>query len=165
MKTKIALLFLVVFHAFVSGALAAPSKPSKPSAPDKTQLFEKGTTLLLEEKYEAAEKPLRAAVEADPKLAKAHNNLAFVLRKQGEPHYAEALKHYNQAIELNEKLAEAYMYRGVLHLAMGNKESALADHQKLLDLGEVALAAELEWVIENGKEKTPTNFFGVVKTR
>ena len=164
MKNKTTHLVLALFVCLASASFAAPSKP-KPSKPDETQLFEKGTKMLFNEKYKAAEKALRSAVAADNEYAEAHNNLAFVLRKQGEANYKEALKHYDRALALDEKLAEAYMYRGVLHLAMGNKNLALADHQTLLELDEDALASELEWVVENGKEKTPAQFFGVVAVR
>jgi len=57
-------------------------------------------------------------------------------------------------------MAEAYMYRGVLHMQMGNRQLALENHQKLVDLGSV-LAVELEYVIIEGREKEPEKFFGV----
>jgi tetratricopeptide (TPR) repeat protein len=125
-------------------------------------LFAQGTEKLLELKFVAAEKDLRGALEANDKNAGAHNNLAFVLRKQGPDHYKEALKHYNRAIQLDDKLAEAYMYRGVLYKVMDMPERALKDHARLLRLKETELASELEWVITNGKEKEPAQFFGVV---
>ena len=40
------------------------------------------------------------------------------------------------------------------------KELALKDHQMLLDMGS-PLAAELEYVVVNGREKEPEQFFGV----
>ncbi|MGB5985447.1 MAG: tetratricopeptide repeat protein, partial [Desulfobacterales bacterium] len=89
-----------------------------------------------------------------------HNNLAYVLRKQGPDFFEEALKHYTRAIELKPDLAQPYMYRGVLFVQMGNKEAALQDHEKLLTLDE-KLAQELQYVIENGMEKEPEQFFGV----
>ncbi len=154
-------LFLVSILS-ASALIAAPSKPKAPAEPADAKLFAKGTRKLLAEKYPAAEKDLRAAIEANPKNAAAHNNLAFVLRKQGPDFYGEALLHYNLAVELDEELAEAYMYRGVLHLAMGEKELALADHARLLQLEDSDLAEELASVIETGKEKEPAQFFGVV---
>ncbi len=99
----------------------------------------------------------------EPKNAAAHNNLAFVLRKQGSARFDEALQHYNRAIELNDKLAEAYMYRGVLYQAMGQNDLALTDQARLLELGRGDLANELEWVLDNAKEKEPPQFFGVVQ--
>ena len=162
MKIKKTFLIVAFSIFFASASLAAPSKPSKPAETDETKLFAQGTEKLMQENYRSAEKDLRAAISANDDYAEAHNNLAFVLRKQGEAHYKKALKHYNRAIKLNAKLAEAYMYRGVLHFAMGNKDLALADHEKLLKLGKNKLAAELEWVIRNGKEKEPAQFFGVV---
>jgi tetratricopeptide (TPR) repeat protein len=155
---------LLVISLF-SGSLAmgAPSQPKESTEANDSDLFASGTEKLLTGDYAGAEKDLRAAVGADDKNAGAHNNLAFVLRKQGSAHFDEALKHYNRAIELNNKLAEAYMYRGVLYQAMGKKDLALSDHARLLELGRGDLAKELEWVLDNGKEKEPPQFFGVVK--
>jgi len=156
-----ALLLVSLFSA--SLAMGAPSKPKKSTTANDADLFASGTEKLLEENYAAAEKDLRAAVRANDKNAAAHNNLAFVLRKQGSVHFDEALQHYNRAIKLNDELAEAYMYRGVLYQAMGQNELALTDHARLLELGRGDLAKELEWVLDNGKEKEPPQFFGVVK--
>jgi tetratricopeptide (TPR) repeat protein len=102
----------------------------------------------------------RRALDRNERFAEAHNNLAYSLRKQGPARYAEALKHYNRAIELNPNLAEPYMYRGVLHTQMGNRSLALKDHETLVGM-KSPLAAELEYVVENGREKTPEQFFGV----
>ena len=52
------------------------------------------------------------------------------------------------------------MYRGVLHTQMGNRELALNDHNKLVAM-KSPLAAELQYVVEKGREKEPEQFFGV----
>jgi len=156
-----ALLLVSIFSG--SLVMGAPSQPKKSTEANDSDLFASGTEKLLAGDYAAAEKDLRAAVKADDKNAAAHNNLAFVLRKQGSVHFDEALQQYNRAIELNDKLAEAYMYRGVLYQAMGQNDLALSDHARLLELGRGDLAKELEWVLDNGKEKEPPQFFGVVK--
>ena len=49
------------------------------------------------------------------------------------------------------------MYRGVLHIQMGNRDLALKDHEILLAL-KPALAEELETVITEGREKQPEQF-------
>ncbi len=58
------------------------------------------------------------------------------------------------------KLAEPYIYRGVLHTQMGNRSLALDDHSSLVGMNS-PLAAELQYVVENGREKEPEQFFGV----
>ena len=50
--------------------------------------------------------------------------LAFTLRKQGSANFQKSLAYYNKAIQLKPKLAEAYMYRGVLYTQMGRKADA-----------------------------------------
>jgi Tfp pilus assembly protein PilF len=163
MKSLATLITLSFFTAAL--AIGAPSAPKKSNESNDSALFASGTEKLLNEDYAAAEKDLRAAIAANDKDAKAYNNLAFVLRKQGSDRFEESLKNYNLALKLDDKLAEAYMYRGVLYQAMGKKDLALADHASLLALGNEKLAKELEWVIKNGKEKEPAQFFGVVKEK
>ena len=74
------------------------------------------------------------------------------LRKQGTANYQKSLEHYNTAIELKPKLAEAYMYRGVLYTEMGRKSDAKADLAALQKLNP-QLAKDLAEVIKTGKEE------------
>ena len=140
---------------------AAPSAPKEDTS-DPVKLYNKAWEALQELEFAEAAKLLRSSLEENDDFAEAHNNLAYSLRKQGKDHFDEALRHYTRAIEIDRRLVEAYMYRGVLYIQMGNKDKALADHATLLKMDE-KLAAELEWVIENGKEKEPEQFFGVAK--
>ncbi|MFC0174075.1 tetratricopeptide repeat protein [Vibrio comitans] len=130
------------------------------SSTSAEKFYNQGVTLMMDKKFSKAEKKFRSAIKKDSKLAEAHNNLAYTLRKQGTKNYEAALTHYNKAIYLDQKLPEPYMYRGVLYVQMGNKQRALEDHQTLLDM-KSPLAAELEYVVKNGREKTPEQFFGV----
>ena len=139
----------------------SPEKEEEPADPS-IKHYNRGTRLLFSGRYGSAIKPLRKALAANARFAEAHNNLAFCLRKQGEDYYAEALKHYHKAVSLKAKLPEPYMYRGVLHVQMGNTDLANKDLATLKKLDE-DLAEELEWVIENGKEKEPDQFFGVTE--
>lgn len=164
-QTKLFTLTLITAFA-AANAMAAPTGPSReraPVAPAEVRHFEQGTEALLAGNMRQAERGLRRALQANADFAPAHNNLAFVLRKRGEDHFAEALRHYNRAIELEPEMAEAFMYRGVLYAAMGELEKALADHARLLELAP-DLAVELEWVIQHGREREPAHFFGVVRT-
>ena len=140
--------------------MAAGSASSTPAVSKDVKIYNTGVKLMLDKKFAKAEKQFRKALDLNDRFAEAHNNLAYTLRKQGADHFDEALMHYNRAIELNPNLPEPYMYRGVLYIQMGNKPLALKDHQKLLAMGS-PLAAELEYVVENGREKEPEKFFGV----
>jgi len=135
----------------------------RPSA-EAIASYNKGTSLLMEKKFAEARTELEATVNGDPKFAEAHNNLAHILRKQGELNYAKALEHYNTALELKPLMAEAYMYRGVLYVQMGKMDLAKADLEKLrsMKVRGMRLAAELDAVITTGREKEPEQFFGVV---
>lgn len=141
-------------------AAGSSSKPAQETRPGISQ-YNSGVKLMKQSKYEKAAKKFEAALKKDPNLAEAHNNLGYSLRKQGPQNYEQALSHYNRAIELKSNLAEAYMYRGVLHALMGNEAKALEDLSKLnrLDRG---LANALQAAIASGEE--PEGLDGLVNT-
>ena len=71
---------------------------------------------------------LKNAISANPLNYLAHNELAQVLRQQGQFH--QALSHYELAIKSWPAYAEAYLNRGILFdLYMGRKSLALADYE------------------------------------
>ena len=161
---------LMIFVLSFGFALAAPQLSaggSPPAEEEKTdpavESYNKGTRLLFNGRYKAAIPHLRKAIKLNDDFAEAHNNLAFCLRKQGEESYEEALTHYNKAISIDSDLPQPYMYRGVLHVQMDNDDLARADLATLKQLDE-ELAEELEWVIDNGREKEPDQHFGVTQT-
>ena len=158
MKTITTAIALIILYA--SLAMAAGSPSVKPSISKDVKYYNTGVELMMNKQFSRAEDHFRKALARNERFAEAHNNLAYTLRKQGPDHYAEALRHYNRAIELKPELAEPYMYRGVLHTQMGNRKLALNDHDKLVAMNS-PLAAELQYVVENGREKEPEQFFGV----
>jgi tetratricopeptide (TPR) repeat protein len=153
-------------------AFAAPSAPSPPpvgdnAAPARREapevvFYNDGTALLFKKQWAAAQQQFEAALAANEKMAEAHNNLAYVLRKQGADHYAASLQHYDRALELKPKLAEAYMYRGALYALSGRADFARADHATLVKM-KSKLAPHLLKVIETGVEEEPEQFYGVAK--
>lgn len=155
-------------------ASAAPSTPPPPPAggnagekPAKrgaieVSFYNDGTVLLFKKEWAAAQQQFEAALALNEQMAEAHNNLAYVLRKQGAANYAKSLEHYNRAIELKPKLAEAYMYRGALHALSGQATLAKADYDRLVKM-KSKLAPHLKKVIDTGQEEEPEQFYGVVK--
>lgn len=138
----------------------APSRPKPKPKAEHVRLYNEAYDRIRDLKFADAQNLLERALDRKSDFAEAHNNLAYTLRKQGESHYDDALAHYNRAIELKPELAEAYMYRGVLHVQRGDLDAAKADHAALEELNP-KLAKELAYVIENGQEKSPEQFFGV----
>lgn len=153
--TAFAFIFLTVSMAVAAGSPSISSTMSK-----DVKFYNKGVALMMEKQFGKAEKQFRKALARNERFAEAHNNLAYTLRKQGKDHYVEALRHYNRAIELKPDLDEPYMYRGVLHVQMGNPDLALNDHSKLVSRNS-PLADELKYVVQKGREKEPERFFGV----
>jgi tetratricopeptide (TPR) repeat protein len=130
--------------------LAASSSSEEEEKPGASE-YNAGVKLMKKGEYAAAAEKFEAALAENETFAEAHNNLAYSLRKQGTENQDVALEHYNRAIELDPKLAEAYMYRGVLHTLMGDEAAALADHAQLVKLNR-KLAEALQVVIASGEE-------------
>lgn len=144
----LALAGLLVVATVPAGA-AGSKKKKEPGAAQK--LYNSGVDLMEAGDYPAAQSQFESALEIKEDFAEAHNNLAYSMRKQGAEHYEAARQHYDRAIELDPKLAQAYMYRGALSAIEGDETAAKADHAKLLEL-DVDLAAQLLAVIASGKE-------------
>lgn len=151
---------LISLTFFSTTALAAGSSPSTDNRPGVRQ-YNSGVKYMKQGNYARAQAEFEAALDRNPDMAEAHNNLGYALRKQGKANYEKALGHYNRAIELDMNLAEAYMYRGVLHMLMGNEDKALQDHRTLtrLDRG---LADALQAAIASGEE--PDGLEGLAKS-
>lgn len=144
-----------------SGGGDGPGKPPKRDAIEVT-FYNDGTLLLFKKEWHAAQQQFEAALAINEKMAEAHNNLAYVLRKQGAAHHARSLEHYNRAIALKPKLAEAYMYRGALHALSGQADLAKADHDRLVKM-KSKLAPHLKKIMDTGQEEEPEQFYGVAK--
>lgn len=163
---------LSLMFSVVSVSQAAPTPKKTTTSPVKNTrgaqnsqkakftVYNEGVDLMMASKHARAQVKFEAAIKFDANFAEAHNNLAYVLRKQGEANYKTALQHYNKAIKLKPQMAEAYMYRGVLFVQMDQVDKAKKDLETLGKLNP-KLAQELEYVIINSKEKTPAQFFGV----
>ena len=164
MRARAVLPIVSLAAALISwDATWADGSESKPAAEEKTPGvadYNEGVGLMKKEKFAEAQAKFEAAIAANDSLAVAHNNLAYSLRKQGREHYAAALAHYDRAIALDPKLKEAYMYRGVLHMLLGDEAKALADHKALVELDR-KLAEELKAAIASGEE--PKGLEGLAK--
>ena len=153
--TTLALLLSVSF-AYAAGSDSKSESDSEPRVAE----YNAGVKQMKKGKFAKAQASFEAALKENPEMAEAHNNLGYSLRKQGSEKYDEALRHYDKAIELDPKLAEAYMYRGVLHALMGDETRALQDHRTLTDLDR-KLADSLQAAIASGEE--PEGLEGLAK--
>lgn len=147
---------------FAPALFAAPSAPVEKPKASADSLYNEGVAAMQKGDFAAAAGKFQEAIQLKADFAAAHNNLAFSLRKQGQKNFELALRHYNKAIELDPKLAQAYHYRGVLQVLQGNEAAAKADHAKLLELDR-ELADELLKVIASKEE--PAGYKGGVKSR
>jgi len=153
--TFVALMFFAT-AAFAAGSSSKPASDTRPGVAE----YNAGVKLMKQDKFAAAQSKFEAALAKNPDMAEAHNNLGYSMRKQGSANYAEALRQYDRAIELKGDLAEAYMYRGVLHMLMGNEAKALEDHRALTGMNR-QLADALQAAIASGEE--PDGLEGLAK--
>jgi tetratricopeptide (TPR) repeat protein len=131
---------------------AKQEKPAAKQEKPAVSAYNQGVELMKNKRFAEAQSKFEQAIKLDPNFAEAYNNLAFTLRKQGSANYQKSLAFYNKAIQLKPKLAEAYMYRGVLYTQMGREAEAQADLALLKKLN-ARLAKELEEFMQTGKEE------------
>jgi len=156
--TAAALMVSLSAHAVESDPLPVPTDSPREQA---VISYNDGVKLMLDKRYRDAQARFETALASDEKLAEAHNNLAYSLRAQGQANYERALKHYNRALELNPKLAQALMYRGVLLNQMGEVARARADYEKLQTLDK-DLAARLDAVLKGAMRD---EYYGLARQR
>ena len=142
----------------------APLPAPKGTAREKAiAVYNEGVVLMLDKRFAEAQKRFEDAIAIDETLAEAHNNLAFSLRMQGRHNFDRAYAEYRRALEINPKLAQAYMYRGVLNAQAGNMAAARADVETLRGL-DPALAAKLEKAIADTARDDRDGLAGQVDT-
>lgn len=72
--------------------------------------------------YEKAVKDFTKAIELNPQMKEAHNNLGYCYRKLGK--LTESLASYDDAIALDSNFAQAREYRAETYLALGQLSKA-----------------------------------------
>ena len=107
----------------------APPTPGEEDR-DVDSLMMQGLTLLAREKYSEAEARLRAALEQDPKRAKAHVGLGRILELRGKT--ALAILHYQTATAIDPNNGDAFVRLGDAYLALGKSAPALAAYDRAL---------------------------------
>jgi len=136
----LALVIAAPAHGDESDPLPVP--PGGPRA-RAVRAYNDGVKLMLEKRYPEAQRRFEEALALEERIAEAHNNLAFSLRMQSLQHAERALRHYARALELDPRLAQAYVYRGTLYQQIGEPARAREDLASLRRL-DPGLAARLE---------------------
>lgn len=99
---------------------------------DAESRFIQGTADLEHGRDARAGEHFRASLALDPDYAKAHNNLALVLGRQGD--LAGALAHYDAALALAPTHATAHYNRANLLVRQGKPDAAIASFRRALEL-------------------------------
>lgn len=114
------ILSLVAFGLFVLSSCATTS------ASDSTEAiahYDLGVSELRRGDSRDALRTLQKAVEADPKMDRAHNALGLVYHALGR--YEEALEHYDIAVDLKPDFSDAHNNRGTLLTDLGRYDEAI----------------------------------------
>jgi len=69
-----------------------------------------------------------------PHNPRAHNNLGYAIRQMGRQHYADAIRQYNKAIELDPHYVQAYNNRGAVYGFLGRPDRAMEDFNAAIRL-------------------------------
>jgi len=118
--------------------------------------YNRGVDALDAKDYAKARKNFEEALALNEEFPEAHNNLAYALRMQSLDNADASLKHYNRALELEPKFAQALYYRGVLFVQLGRAADAQVAREALDALATAEskeYAGELAKVIKAGKSK------------
>ena len=138
-----AMLFALAASAEETAPLPVPQEGPRQKS---VEVYNEGVKHLLAQRYGEAQRLFEEAIALHEPFAEAHNNLAFALRMQGAQNFERSLRHYGRALQVNPRLAQAYMYRGVLYTQMADFARAKSDLAVLRVLDE-AMAAKLETAI------------------
>lgn len=133
--------------------------------------YNQGVDALNDEDYATAQRHFENALALNERFPEAHNNLAFSLRMQSLDNADRSLDHYNRALELAPKLAQAYLYRGILFVQLKRLDDAKKDRAALENLDTPQAqryAKELKQTIERSTardEEAWLGIYGAVKQR
>ncbi|MFQ6047815.1 MAG: tetratricopeptide repeat protein [Phycisphaerae bacterium] len=128
--------------------LATTTAPSPSAAQRARRLYELGSWHLLRNELPVAAERFREALQLDPALLEARNDLAGILHEQGR--YAAALQEYRRVLALMPSHPNALMGLALTHMRRREYPQAYAALQRLLltrpddpqvwlDLGDAAL--------------------------
>ena len=82
--------------------------------------------------YDEAIAECKKAIEINPNLAMAHNNLGLVYHEKGM--YDEEIAEYKKAIEINPNLAMAHNNLGLAYRMKGMYDKAIAEYKKAIEI-------------------------------
>lgn len=82
-----------------------------------------------QKELEKAVEQFTKAIELDPKLKEAHNNLGYTYRKLGK--LPESIASYEKALAIDSMFADAREYLGETYLAMGELDKAMGEQERL----------------------------------
>jgi tetratricopeptide (TPR) repeat protein len=117
-------------------------------------VYNRGVAALDVRDYAQARKYFEAALGLNDEFPEAHNNLAYTLRMLSLDNAEASLQHYQRALGLAPKFAQALYYRAILFVQLGRAADAEKDRAALeaLGTGEAKkFAGELAKVIKAGK--------------
>lgn len=134
--------------AWAAGGEEIPTpKPNGTPQVSGAALYNEGLAFTRNQDWTRAEAAYRAAIQLQPALPEAWNELGHALKRQGR--LAESIPAYEQALRLRPNFPQALEYLGEAYVRLGRIGDARALHARLKPL-DTALAQQLASAIETG---------------
>ncbi|MFQ5736365.1 MAG: tetratricopeptide repeat protein [Thermodesulfobacteriota bacterium] len=115
------------------GEAVAPEAPA-PGKDAAKERFDKGVEFSLKGEIDSAIKEYEAALELNPGIPEAHNNLGFAYMDKGE--LTRAVEHQKKALELKPDLANGYFGLALAYEKLGKKEEAIKNWKEFMKLSQ-----------------------------
>jgi len=114
-------------------------------------LYERGCRAGKEGRLDEAVAYLRQAIEADPRFAAAWRELGVTLYRQGE--FRAAIVAYEKVLALEPDHLDTHLYLGLAHVAVGEKEKAEGELERLIEAGYPRASLLAEYIGKMKKEE------------
>lgn len=116
-------------------ATQGTEQAAAPATQDEAKTrFDKGVEFSLKGEIDSAIREYEAAIEINPDIPEAHNNLGFAYMDKGE--LEKAVAHQKKALELKPELANGYFGLAMAYEKMGRKEEAIANWKEFAKLAQ-----------------------------
>lgn len=116
--------FLLLFLLYASIPFSFSAEKSAASLVNESEV------LIGEHKYHSAQQLLSKALKRDPKIAEAHHNLGLVYARLSKNDLA--LLQFQQALNINPRLAQSWLMLASVQQASGNLKAAVESYDQFL---------------------------------
>ncbi|MEW5820787.1 MAG: tetratricopeptide repeat protein [Cyanobacteriota bacterium] len=159
---RIGLIASIAFVLFIASNLSHPVLAEEQQNNSVAEShFKKAVMFSVSGALENAKSEYLKALQLDPYLAKAYNNLGYIYRQKGQVDLA--IEYYNKALELNPKSDTAHTNLASVYESRNDYDRAIEEYHKALELdpGSITVELALEKVMKKKAEAEGKTFEAV----